>query len=110
MKKVLLATLLLTVATSAAVAKTGKEIYESSCIACHGADGKGAVPGAANFTDPKGPTSKSDKDLVNHIMNGYQSPGSPMAMPAKGGNANMTEDEAKDSLKYIRDTFEEKKK
>lgn len=30
----------------------GKEIYQQNCSACHAADGKGALPGAPNFTDP----------------------------------------------------------
>lgn len=109
MKKLLLPLLLISISTSLH-AMTGKEIYEKTCIACHGANGKGVVPGAANFTDANGPMSKSDKDLLAHIINGYQTPGSPMAMPARGGNPALTNDDLKDALKYIRDTFEPKKK
>lgn len=109
MKKLLFCLIVLATTTSA-YAQTGKEVYEKTCIACHGANGKGAIPGAANFTDPKGPISKSDADLLKHMANGYQTPGSPMAMPAKGGNPTLTDDDLKNVLKYIRDTFEEKKK
>lgn len=90
-------------------ASTGKEVYEKTCIACHGADGKGVIPGAANFTDPKGPISKPDNVLLDHITNGFQSPGSPMAMPARGGNPSLTDDDLKNALKYIRETFAPKK-
>ena len=32
--------------------ETGKQIYDSGCAACHGADGKGAPPGAVGFDTP----------------------------------------------------------
>jgi mono/diheme cytochrome c family protein len=32
-------------------ARTGQTLYEANCAKCHGADGRGAVPGARNFTD-----------------------------------------------------------
>ncbi len=84
---------------------TGKETYKKTCVACHAGDGKGAFPGTPNFTDSSGALSKSDDVLINHITNGFQSPGSPMAMPPKGGNPNMDEKSIKAVLKYIRDTF-----
>lgn len=91
-------------------AATGKEVYEKTCIACHGANGKGAVPGAADFTDPKGRLAKPDDVLLKHINNGFQTPGSPMAMPAKGGNPTLSDDDLKNALKYIRETYQPKKK
>ena len=62
---------------------TGEETYEKTCVACHSANGKGAFPGTPDFTDSSGALSKSDDVLINHITNGFQSPGSPMAMPPK---------------------------
>lgn len=109
MKKLLLCLAVLA-ASHTLYASTGKEIYDKTCIACHGPDGKGTIPGAANFTDPKGPISKPDDVLLQHIINGYQTPGSPMAMPAKGGNPTLTDEEIKSALKYIRETFAPKKK
>ncbi len=84
---------------------TGKGTYEKTCIACHAADGKGAFPGTPNFTDPAGALSKSDDVLINHITNGFQGPGSPMAMPPKGGNPSLTAKDVKAVLKHIRETF-----
>jgi cytochrome c5 len=110
MKKLMSCFVVVTFTLSAsAIAMTGKQIYEKTCVTCHGDDGKGKVPGAANFTDANGPLTQSDKVLMKHIINGYQSPGSPMAMPAKGGNAALTDADLQDALKYIRDTFEPKK-
>ncbi len=92
---------------SAAISKgvTGKETYEKTCIACHAADGKGAFPGTPNFTSSSGPLSKSDAVLIEHINNGFQSPGSPMAMPPKGGNPNLGPSDISSVLKYIRGKF-----
>src|SRR3990167_11496535 len=110
MKKKITCLMLAFAAMNSAFALTGKEIYSQTCIACHGADGKGAIPGAANLTDPKGPLSKSDAILLDHIIKGFQTPGNVMAMPAKGGNPTLTDDELKDTLKYVRETFQPKKK
>ena len=92
---------------AAAVSKgaTGKETYNNTCIACHGGDGKGAFPGTPDFTSSDGALSKSDEVLINHITNGFQSEGSPMAMPPKGGNPNLSDSGIKAVLDYIREAF-----
>jgi len=43
--------------------------------------------------------------LINHITNGFQSSGSPMAMPPKGGNPNLDDNAVSEVLKYIREAF-----
>jgi len=86
----------------------GKEIYDSSgCIVCHGSDGKGGViPGVPDFTSKKGPLAqKPDQLLLKHMLEGFQSPDSPMAMPAKGGNVGLTEGDLRDVLEYLRKEF-----
>lgn len=93
---------------SSAFALTGAQVYKQTCVVCHGANGKGAVPGASNFTDPKGVLTKPDSVLLAHIINGYQSPGSPMAMPPRGGNPKLTDQDLKNALNYIRQTFGKK--
>ncbi|WJW74274.1 c-type cytochrome [Thiohalobacter sp. IOR34] len=91
--------------TSAAAAADGEAIFSQTCIACHGADGKGVLPGVPDFTRPGGRLAKSDEALLNSIRNGYQSPGSPMAMPPKGGNSALSEADLRAVLGYIRKTF-----
>ena len=81
---------------------SGQEIYSQTCIACHGADGKGAMPGVPNFKER---LSKSDDILFKHITEGFQTPGSPMAMPARGGNPNYTNQDLRETLSYIRNNF-----
>jgi len=83
----------------------GQAIFNKTCIACHGANGKGLLPGVPDFTNPKGRLAKSDDVLIKHITEGFQTPGSPMAMPAKGGNADLVAGEISAVLAYIRKRF-----
>ncbi len=85
--------------------KSGKTVYLQTCVSCHGANGKGTIPAAPDFTKKNGPLNQSDSVLLEHAMNGYQSPGSPMAMPPKGGNASLTKEDLSNAILYIRQTF-----
>lgn len=80
----------------------GKQIYETTCVACHGKDGKGALPGTPNLRKV---LAKPDEELVRNTLNGYQSPGSPLAMPPKGGNPSLTEADVRAVLQYMRSAF-----
>ncbi|HHH43072.1 MAG TPA: c-type cytochrome, partial [Gammaproteobacteria bacterium] len=84
---------------------SGREIYAETCIACHSADGKGAFPGVPDFTRKDGRLSKGDDVLFRHVMGGFQSPGSPMAMPPKGGNANLTDGDIRNVIQYLHEEF-----
>lgn len=87
---------------------TGDEIYHQTCVACHGSNGKGAVPGAPNFADSKGVLSQADAVLESAILHGKTTPGVPIAMPPKGGNSNLDPDGIKSVLAYIRHAFLDK--
>jgi len=91
-------------ATSTDVA-AGKAVYSQTCIACHGANGKGAIPGVQDLTGSDGPLAKSEEELINSITNGFQSPGAPLAMPPKGGNPALTPDDIKAVIGYVRAAF-----
>ena len=84
---------------------SGADIYAGTCIACHGSSGKGTVPGAPDFNSSRGPLSQSDEVLFDHIKNGFQSPGSPMAMPPKGGNASLNDADLRAIVEYLRSRF-----
>ncbi len=92
---------------AAAGALNGSDVYAQTCIACHGENGKGTVPGAPNFTRSDGPLSQPDEVLFNHIKLGFKSPGSPLAMPPKGGNMSLTDGDIKAVLEYLRGTYGE---
>jgi len=91
---------------NAALIASGKDIYEGTCIACHGSNGKGDIPGTPNFTKSDGVLKKGDDELITNITYGFESPGSDMPMPAKGGNEELTDEEIKAVLAYIRHEFE----
>ena len=92
--------------SSTAVASvSGQDIYNQTCIACHGGNGKGMVPGAPDLTNPDGPLSQSDEVLMNHIIDGFKSKGSPMAMPPKGGNSSLTEKDVQAVLQFMREKY-----
>lgn len=84
---------------------SGKQIYESNCVACHGPDGKGSLPGVPDFTVSNGSLLKSDGELLSNIINGFQSPGSLMPMPPRGGNSNLSEADIQAVLNYLKVTF-----
>lgn len=88
-----------------ATAASGQGIYSQTCVACHGIDGSGGLPGVPDFNGKNSPLSKSDATLLKHIEEGFQSPGSPMAMPAKGGNPDLNAADLQAVLGYIRETF-----
>ena len=85
--------------------KSGKAIFAQTCVACHGPDGRGALPGVPDFTSKTGPLSKPDDLLRKHVTEGFQSPGAPMAMPPKGGNPNLSADDIQSAIDYLRATF-----
>lgn len=83
----------------------GKTFYSQTCIACHGANGKGAIPGVADLTKADGALAKSDDALIKSITEGMQTPGAALAMPPLGGNPSLTETDVKALLAYLRAEF-----
>lgn len=83
----------------------GEEVYKETCLACHGVDGAGSFPGVPDLTEKAGPLSKDNAVLLKRMAEGFQSPGSPMAMPARGGNRELTDADLAAALKYMRRQF-----
>ncbi len=103
--KFLVATALAGTAALSLAQPSGKEIYQGTCAACHGADGKGAVPGVPDMTSANTPLKNADAVMLKRLREGYQGPGSPMAMPASGGNPSLTDADLKAVLAYMHTTF-----
>jgi cytochrome c5 len=83
-------------------AQSGKAVFDSTCIACHGANGKGTIPGVPTLQSR---LSQSGDVLLQHIKDGFQSEGSVMIMPPRGGNPALTDTELSNVLTYMREQF-----
>lgn len=83
----------------------GRDLYNRACVACHGTDGTGPMPGVPDFTDRAGPLTKADAALMKAILEGVEGSTAPTPMPPKGGDPNLTEKDVGHVLGYIRAEF-----
>lgn len=77
-------------------AAAGKAIFDKTCFACHGASS--AIPNIPRIThkDEWAPRLKAGKDTVyKHAISGFN------AMPARGGNPDLSDDEVKAAVEYM---------
>ncbi len=80
----------------AAAAKSGEEVYNSSCSACHATGAAGAPKmGDATAWGPR--VGKGIDTLYASAINGFQ------GMPAKGLCASCSDDEMKAAVDYMVD-------
>ena len=79
-------------------AMTGPQVYNTACLACHGA----GVAGAPILGDVAAWTARiaQGNDILNdHAINGYT--GSAGYMPAKGGRVDLSDQEVIDAVAYM---------
>ena len=76
---------------ASAAPRSGAEVVQQACAACHGAGVLGAPKiGAKADWEPR--LAQGFDTLLDHSINGIR------AMPPKGGNPSLTEDEIKAAL------------
>ncbi|GAB2999255.1 cytochrome c5 family protein [Psychrosphaera aestuarii] len=84
------------VAAVATGPRSGEQVYQSSCAACHGAGIMGAPKmGDAGAWSPR--VAQGMDVLAQHAINGFN------AMPAKGGCVACSDDEIKAAIVYMVD-------
>lgn len=83
----------------------GAALYAQACSACHGADGRGVIPGAPDLTKSGGVLSQAHDVILDRIENGYSTAGSPIAMPPRGGDPNLSDEDIEDIVADMYDEF-----
>ncbi|GAA3900011.1 hypothetical protein GCM10022228_08070 [Halomonas cibimaris] len=80
--------------TATAVQADGEATYNQACMACHMTGAAGApIRGDADAWAPR--QEKGMDTLYDHAINGFQ------AMPAKGGQPALSDDEVKAAVDYM---------
>lgn len=89
----------------AVLAMKGKKLY-AACAACHGPTGKGVPNLGKDMTTSKFVQETSDAELVEFIKKGRPADDpantTKVAMPPKGGRADLTDDDLKAIVAFIR--------
>jgi cytochrome c5 len=87
-----------TASAAPALPKTGKELFEQTCSACHAAGIAGAPKaGDAAAWGPR--IAKGKATLYEHALKGFQ--GSSGLMPAKGGRTDASDDLVQQAVDYM---------
>jgi cytochrome c5 len=79
---------------------SGSEVYDQLCSLCHAA----GIGGAPMITDRAGwapRIAQGEEVLAEHVLNGYQ--GSAGVMPAKGGRADLSDEQVLAAMRYMLD-------
>lgn len=76
----------------------GKGVYGKTCAICHAA-GIGGAPKPKDQADWSARLAQGKDVLYKHAVEGYN--GSKGAMPARGGNPSLSDDEVKASVDFM---------
>jgi mono/diheme cytochrome c family protein len=92
-------------AVSAAQAQDAKQVYEKSCVMCHGAGGKGDGPASKAMKPPPQPfatglSGTSDADIAKVIKEGGKAVGKAASMPAYG--SKLSDEQIQGLVQYIK--------
>jgi len=81
--------------------------YQAFCTACHAPDAKGLTGLGANLVDGDFITTRTDEDVLAFIIAGraadHPENVSGVAMPARGGYPNLSDDDLLAIIAYLRD-------
>lgn len=87
-------------------AANGAKVFSTACVACHGPEAKGVTGLGKDLTTSEWTQQQTDEQLVEFIKRGRDA-GDPLnttgiAMPPKGGNPAMSEQEIADIVAFMR--------
>lgn len=87
-------------------AANGGKIFATACVACHGPEGKGVTGLGKDLTTSEWVGQQTDEQLVEFIKKGRDAGDAlnttGVAMPPKGGNPAMSEQEVADIVAFVR--------
>jgi disulfide bond formation protein DsbB len=93
-------------AVAAGDAAKGKETYAKACAACHGANAEGVEGLGKSWNDNEWIQGSSDDELLTFIKEGRPADDpdntTGVAMPPKGGNPGLTDEEILDIIAFMR--------
>lgn len=81
-------------ASASSEPRSGNEVYDAACVACHGTGAAGA-PKLGDSGAWDGRIDKGLETLVDHAINGFN------AMPAKGGCSSCSDEEIEVAVEYM---------
>ncbi|CAN0578485.1 unnamed protein product, partial [Ectocarpus sp. 12 AP-2014] len=82
------------VASASAGPRSGNEVYDAACMACHNTGAAGA-PKLGDAGAWSGRVEKGLDTLVSHAINGFN------AMPAKGGCGSCSDEDIEAAVEYM---------
>ena len=95
-----------TTTADAGVVALGEGIFNSTCIACHGLGGVGVAGLGKPLVGSEFVSGLTDDELVQFIIAGRTEDDplntTGMAMPPRGGNASLTDDDLRAVVAYLR--------
>jgi len=80
------------------VLEQGKVVWEGTCKVCH-LNGMAGAPKMGDAFVWKNRIAQGNAVLVDHALNGFE--GNHGTMPARGGNANLSDDEVAAAVYYM---------
>ena len=88
-----------TVATSEEPVEMGQRVYNGLCISCH--NGLPNIPKVGDKAAWESRIAQGMALLYEHSIKGFISEGGLIAMPPKGGNLNLSDEEVKAAVDYM---------
>lgn len=79
----------------------GRDLFLSTCAACHGAEGKGVAGLGRDLSTSWFVASLKDTDLHAFLVHGRPN-GQPVAMPPRGGNPDLQDSDLRDIVTFLR--------
>jgi cytochrome c5 len=85
--------------------RTGPQVYNLACIACHAPPGIGGAPVIGDAAAWDARVAQGMDVLVGHAINGFQ--GETGVMPARAGRPDLSDEEIVAAIEYMLDQLPE---